>query len=106
MGRPLDPKHNHKIDLKDAAIEARRYRKGGPSKLGDSGAFNKDPVLEMLHQHGCVGMRYYCAKNAKGEDTVVLVGVDKEGNDMTAGIMLNQAFPCPPWCPDEDPLNE
>ncbi len=105
MGKPLDPTRDHRISLPEAAEQARRARHGGPYRAGDSGAFNAKAVLELLAQPGCVGLRYYKARNKAGEDSMVLVGVDGDGNDMTEGILLDQGFPCPPYCPDDDALN-
>jgi hypothetical protein len=105
MGRPLDPSRNHRITLPDAAEQARRARQGGPYRVGDSGAFNAKDVAELLAQPGCVGLRYYKARNRAGDDSMVLVGVDADGNDMTAGVLLNGPFPCPPYCPDDNDLN-
>lgn len=106
MGTPLDPKRDHRISLEDAAALTAKQRDGGTHRIGDSGAFNSGPVIQLLTQPGCVGMRYYKGKNAAGEDCLVLVGVDEKGNDMVDGILLDTAFPCPPWCPDGDVLNK
>jgi hypothetical protein len=104
MGKPLDRTRDHRISLPDAAAQARAHRHGGAIRHGDSGAFNAAAILDLLAQPGCVGLRYY--KGVKGdEDTLVLVGVDESGNDMTSGILLNIPFLCPPYCPDSDALN-
>ena len=105
MGTPLDPKHNHRITLEQAAELTKRQRDGGSHRVGDSAAFNAPQVIQMLSQAGCVGMRYYLARNAAGETTMVLVGVDEKGNDMESGILLDSGLPCPPFCPDDNALN-
>lgn len=105
MGTPLDPARNHRITLDDAAAQTRAYRYGAPLGKGDSGAFNATPVRELLDQPGCVGLRYYKGLNAEGDATIILVGVDKSGNDMTSGILLDIVFLCPPICPDGNVLN-
>ncbi len=105
MGRPLDPKHDHRVTLPQAAEQARRFRHGGPTRKGDAGAFNATAVRALLDQPGCVGMRYYRATTAAGEDSLVLVGVDADGNDMVDGVLLDFVQPCPPWCSDGNALN-
>lgn len=105
MGTPLDPKHNHRITLDEAAALTRRFRHGGAKRLGDSVAFNAEPVKELLAQEGCVGIRCYQGLTAEGTPTVMLVGVDAKGNDMTSGVLLDWGMPCPPYCPDDDALN-
>lgn len=105
MAKPLDPARNHVIPLAQAAADAKRHRGGGPHRIGDSGAFNAAAVLGLLQQPGCVGLRYYRGRTATAEDSMILVGVDAAGNDMTGGIVLDSHFPCPPFCPDGNTLN-
>ena len=105
MGEPLDPTHDHRVPLKAAAELARRYRQDGALRAGDSGAFNSKPVLELLAQPGCVGLRIYQGRGATGERALVLVGVDAKGDDMTEGVLLDTHLPCPPWCSDDNALN-
>ncbi len=104
MGVPLDPKHNHRISLEAAAELTRKYRDGGDHRKGDSTAFNQPQVIELLTQPGCVGMRIYRGMTADGESATVLVGVDKDGNDMVNGVLLEIGMPCPPWCTDDNSL--
>lgn len=105
MGRPLDPKVDHRISLHAAAAETRRYRHEHKPRITDCGAYNAKPVLELLAQEGCVGIRFYRGRSEKGEETLVLVGVNGDGNDMDHGILLQGHFPCPPFCSDDDDLN-
>lgn len=105
MGRPLDQDRDHRITLPEAAEQARRQRSRRPSEVGDIGAFNAKAVRALLDQPGCVGMRYYRGRNAKGERSLVLVGVDAEGNDMVDGVVLDDIYPCPPYCSDDNALN-
>jgi hypothetical protein len=104
MGKPLDPTVGHRIALKEAAAQAARHRGGGSHRAGDSGAFNAKPVQELLAQPGCVGVRWYLGRDEQGARTMLLVGVDAKGNNMTDGILLDGHFPCPPFCSDPDAL--
>lgn len=105
MGNPLDAKVNHRIAIADAVAHAKRHRGGGAHRAGDSGAFNAKPLQELLGQPGCSGMRFYMGRNERGERSVILVGVDAKGNNMSGGVVLNSHLPCPPFCPDEDALH-
>lgn len=110
MGRKLEPARSHKVDLPAAAEQARAYRKAPPTKDDHAGAFLADAIRRVLDQPGCVGLRYYLAKKKSDADnrevnTMVLVGVDGDGNDMTSGEILNTPFLCPPFCADPNALN-
>lgn len=105
MGNPLDPKRNHRISLPDAAVQTSAHRQSGPARSTDSGAFLGAQVQELLSQPGCAGLRYYKGRGKDGVDSMILVGVDDKGDDMTTGILLDFGFPCPPYCPDDNPLN-
>lgn len=105
MGRPLDPTVDHRITLGEGAELTSRYRKSGAEKSTESGAFNAKPVLGLLAQPGCVGVRFYRGLTAESGPALVLVGVDAEGNDMTEGLVLDQHLPCPPYCGDGNALN-
>lgn len=61
--------------------------------------FGKDVVEKTMKQPGCVGVRTYYGKRADGKSGFVIVGIDKNGNDMKSyattpgGTKL-----CPPNC--------
>lgn len=65
---------------------------------------SNDTYLEIINQTGCVAVRSYFAKNANGDLTLVIVGVDSNGNDMTAGKIMNNFVRCPQSCPQNSPL--
>jgi hypothetical protein len=105
MGRPL-PKQDHRIGRQDAARLTRRFRgRGRPEKPMPAIAFHRDAFDRILRQPGCVGIRAYPATTESGGDTLVLVGVDAEGNDMVAGELAEFGSTCPPTCPDDNDLN-
>jgi hypothetical protein len=98
---PLPDPKSHRISLDEAAAQARRGR-GGPHK---GGMFLRAELDQLLAQPGCAGLRYYYGRKGDGQDSLILIGVDKEGNDMTQGIMLEESFLCPPWCGAANSLN-
>ncbi|MBV6522127.1 MAG: hypothetical protein MNPFHGCM_02273 [Gemmatimonadaceae bacterium] len=69
------------------------------SEGGFGGAFKKADVIALLSQANCQFLRIYYAKRANGSPTLVLIGVDADRKDMVDGIVLDNHYPCPPWCP-------
>jgi CobQ-like glutamine amidotransferase family enzyme len=68
-----------------------------------SGMIDANAYQILLAQPSCVGVRTYFALD-QGALTIVVVGVDNNGNDMTEGIILDGALGCPPNCPTNSPL--
>jgi hypothetical protein len=55
-------------------------------------------IRKLLSQNGCVGLRmYHGAIREKGE-VLLLVGVDRNGADLTDGLILDVSVPCPSYC--------
>ena len=105
---PLKPR-DHRISLTDASAHTRRHRgtMRGKAKHGDhAGAFHGDQVMALLKQPGCVALRIYHGRNEKRRRSMILVGVDKDGNDLTAGTLMELCWPCPPYCGADSPLNK
>lgn len=63
------------------------------------GAFKKADVVALLSQPGCAYLRIYYGRNSDGTPAMVLLAVDADRHDMTGGVVLDNHFPCPPWCP-------
>lgn len=95
---------DHRIPLDGAATITRGFR-AAPPPIARAGAFHADQVRDLLAQPGCMGLRIYNGKGADGRHSFVLVGMDEQNRDMTAGIILNFSFPCPPLCDDGSALN-
>lgn len=57
----------------------------------------------LLNQAGVVAVRTYFAID-NGILTTVVVGVDSTGEDITQGVILGDALPCPFICPINSPL--
>jgi len=132
----LTGKENHKISLEEARRFTSVYRaekaqfmtpdniKHKEAKKG--GFFGKDAIIELLNQPDCIGIRYYYGRSDDGMKNLILVGVNKEGNDIlpkpaepsaatdttenmdiqtpqgesseNKGIILEKSLPCPPFC--------
>jgi hypothetical protein len=105
--------NKHIIDLTKAAEMTERYRRNVPKdgngvyvlKLG--GSFNKEAIGLLTAQTEFDGLRYYFALNDKKEMTVVLVAIDRNGNDIidTGAIILDHAALCPVVCGEPNVLN-
>ena len=108
MGKPI-PKKDHKISKKDAKEYTKRFRdkeeKKDPLPPMPPVAFHRDAYDRILSQPGCVAVRSYPALTAEGGATVVLVGVDVDGNDLVDGELAQAADVCPPFCSDGNDLN-
>jgi hypothetical protein len=91
---------NHDIPLQDAVGLTQAYRLAGSSESVLAHYFGKTAIEKALAQPGCVGVRMFYGKHKDGSSTLVIIGVDRSGNDMTSGIALQKAVPCPPACGD------
>lgn len=95
---------NFNISLAAAAALTKRARESRAG-LEKGGSFSREAVESVLKQPGCTGLRFYYGRHADGREALVLVGVDAKGNDMTGGVMIEDHWPCPPFCGDGNSLN-
>ena len=110
---PLPPKSDHRIALDAATKAVGRHRAAqraaarageapGRAKAAGPYGFHAAAFQRILDQPGCVGIRIYPSLYEDGRESLVLVGVDEQGNDMTAGELSNEPWECPPYCPPTD----
>ncbi len=59
--------------------------------------FSAALMSDIMNQDGAVGVRFYHAVD-NNRPTLVVVAVDKDGNDMLDGKIGDKSRPCPPWC--------
>ncbi len=98
-------KEDHAITLEEASAMTANFRaQAGPDQV-IGGYFGRDAVERILSQDGTVGFRYYYGLDEEGTPHIILVGVDKNGQDMTDGFLAERSFLCPPLCSDENELN-
>ncbi len=95
------PERDHHISLADAVALVRRRNPTADEPR--AWMFSRSIIDEILTQEKCAGMRIYRAGNG-ADSTVVLVGTDPDGNDLSEGVLAEHAWPCPPMCPDASPL--
>lgn len=95
---------DHSITLKEGAELTKAFRVSTPSNAILAQYFGKEALQKTLEQPTCVGLRIYYGKHTDGSPTLVIVGVDANGNDIKNGHILQKAIPCPPLCGDTSPL--
>ncbi|MFA6469500.1 MAG: hypothetical protein WCW35_11425 [Bacteroidota bacterium] len=93
--------HSHEISADTAKKMIGNLKKDAMQMKVKGGLFFRDVFDKMLSQKGIIGIRYYYAKMDDGTPTIVLVGVDSLGNDMTTATIAEQTYPCPPYCATE-----
>src|SRR5271154_4939949 len=96
---PLPPYFDQTISFDDAGEMTANYRKQNPNDI-IAGFFFSQAITSLLGQDGCVGIRYYYAITDDGNKQLVLVGVDKDGNDLVGknNVCIDTSQPCPPLC--------
>lgn len=80
---------------------ALRYVSNYHSIVGDqltAGYMGRNIFEKILAQEGTVGVRIYNARLDDGSPTYVIVGVDRDGNDIIGGVIGEDIVPCPPQC--------
>ncbi|RIY06052.1 hypothetical protein D0T11_19630 [Hymenobacter rubripertinctus] len=106
------------ITLSNAQKWVQSYRTSpAVSKGGSLAYYLGNQAFKLVQdQPGCVGIRFYNAIDANGDQTIVYVGVDKNGRDMiprkdeagnpvyASGVVGDSAERCPPMCDDTTPL--
>jgi len=102
---PFTGEEDHSISLGDAAQLTKNYRTSAGAGAVLGGYFSKAALEGILSQDGNVGIRVYFAQIASGTKTIVLVGVNEDGEDLTEGEIAEHPIACPPYCPVASELN-
>jgi hypothetical protein len=89
--------------LDTAAAWTANYRAKNPRGI-KAHFFGNKIIAQILAQTGCVGIRCYYALDENGVQQMIMVGADKDENDMYNGIIAEIATPCPPFCGGGSPL--
>jgi hypothetical protein len=92
------------ITLAEGSVMTAEFRKDHPNAT-KAVYYTADVYEDLLAQTGCVGIRIYNAINEDGKLTNVLVGVDRDGNDLYTGKIYDHGLPCPPVTLQSNPLN-
>jgi DNA-directed RNA polymerase sigma subunit (sigma70/sigma32) len=65
---------------------------------------DKTSILNLLNQPNCEGMRMYFGLDDNNKLTLVIVGTNVQGNDMTSGQILDRMNICPFDCDNNSSL--
>ena len=95
---------DHSISLQEAKELIKARNAGVKATEIKGGVFNRKIFDKILAQKGCVAIRYYYAQTKDGKPTIVFVGVDAKGKDMTKAMIAEKGQPCPPVCDDNTEL--
>ena len=98
-------KEKHTITLATASKLTRNHRENVEDGAIKGQFFGKETLQRILKQKGCVGIRCYFGKTDDGKPSLVLVGVDKEQNDLIKGELADLGGYCPPLCSVANKLN-
>jgi len=60
---------------------------------------DRNEILSVLNQLNCNDFRIYMGLTNGNQFSLVVVGVDNDGNDLTNGIILDEFRRCPTVCP-------
>lgn len=93
------------INLTQAETETHAYQNDAQFQgLTKSCAIDKSAYEQLLAQPGVVEVRTYFSLDTNNKLSIVVVGVDAQGEDLTTGILLGNPSPCPYICPLNSPL--
>jgi len=95
---PLTGHENFSISLSDAKTLTANFRNANPNAAVWGEYFGKDALQTVLNQAGADGIRIYYGTKSDGIPVLVLVGVNSNGQDLTAGPLMEEGYPCPPIC--------
>jgi hypothetical protein len=97
--------NQHIISLSEAETMTHAYQADPQFQgLTIASCIDKNAYTEVINQPECERLRTYFALNEQGNLTIVVVGVDANGNDLTNGILLNKGYDCPSNCPTNSSL--
>jgi hypothetical protein len=88
----------HEVSLEEAKLHIQRHKKNPIHPNHHGGSFDRAAIDKILAQPGCKALRIYHGKNEDGTPSIVLVGIDAAGNDMTKAAIMEGILPCPPFC--------
>lgn len=96
---------NNIITLNQAKTETHSFQNSEQFQgLTKSCAIHKNAYTQLLSQPGIVEIRTYFCLTSNNILSIIVVGVDINGNDMTDGIILGDSKNCPYYCPPNSPL--
>lgn len=94
-----------KVISKEEAIDyTHSFQRKNPNK-NIAYYVGKDQVSKILNQPNCIGLRIYDGVNpSTNQENRVLIGVDKNGEDIAEGVIVDELLKCPNHCPNYSPF--
>jgi hypothetical protein len=93
------------INLTQATAETHAYQNDSQFQgLTKSCAIDKSAYDQLLAQPRVEKVRTYFSLDTNNKLSIVVVGVDAQGEHLTTGILLGNPSPCPYICPLNSPL--
>jgi|ERR1044071_7913949 hypothetical protein len=93
----FDGKEGATITLQQGAAFTATYREAYPNEV-KAHYVGKNLIASIAQQTGVVGIRFYHGIDENGARTLVMVGVNSSGNDVTSGIIGDRMINCPTVC--------
>jgi hypothetical protein len=97
----------NQIDLSSAKRFVGNFKSRGTNQVTNrGGVFTRKAIDKLLAQPKVVGIRYIYSMKDDGTSSLVLVGVDATGSDMTTADdqIIDNPIPCPPLCDSDSPV--
>ena len=104
------------VPLADTKRWTKNYRDANPG-LDTTRAhfYGRDKLQQLLDQSGSAGIRIYHGINDEGKQVLVLLAAKQDENNILpsnenevvandSGLVLEVAWPCPPYCPPDNGL--
>jgi len=91
-------KEGEVVTLEEAQVYTKRYNSTIAEDDIKAVSFGKENLENILIQNECIGVRFYYAKTEEDKLTLVAVGYNADGDDLSEGIILERGAPCPPYC--------
>ncbi|MBA4153723.1 hypothetical protein [Flavobacterium sp.] len=100
----IDKNTGEVITLKVAVNYTYSFQNENPNAI-KSFFVGKEKLDRILEQEDCIGIRIYNGNDTEtNKENRVLVGVDKDGEDISGGVIVEELSPCPSHCPKSSPL--
>lgn len=93
----FDGKEGATITLQQGAAFTAAYREAYPDEV-KAHYVGKNLIASIAQQSTVVGIRFYHGIDENGDRTLVMVGVNSSGNDVTSGIIGDRSLQCPTNC--------
>jgi hypothetical protein len=89
---------SHEISLEEAANLTARFQENLQPGQPKGGFFGKKAIQKLLAHSECAGLRFFFGANKDSARVIVILCVDKFGDEMFDGPKVDLSTFCPPFC--------